>query len=226
MIIPEEGSLLLVNKPKSWTSFDVVNKLRYLLKIKKIGHAGTLDPLAKGLLLIGVGKYTKKLESLQGLDKTYEGIIEIGKTTPSFDLETPFDSFSDYAHVTPKAIAAAVEALTGELDQMPPIYSAIKLNGQRAYKSARKNEIIELKSRKIQVYKFEITQVHLPEIHFRVVCSKGTYIRSLAKDLGEQLGVGGYLKELVRTQVGNYKLENALQLEQLVDQINLENESN
>ena len=226
MIIPEEGRLLLVNKPKSWTSFDVVNKLRYLLKIKKIGHAGTLDPLAKGLLLIGIGKYTKKLEGLQRLDKTYEGIIEIGKTTPSFDLETSFDSFSDYRHITPEAIAAVVEALTGELDQMPPIYSAIKVNGQRAYKSARKNEIIELKSRKIKVYKFEITQVHLPEIHFRVVCSKGTYIRSLAKDLGEQLGVGGYLKELVRTQVGNYKLENALQLEQLVDQINLENESN
>ena len=226
MIIPEEGRLLLVNKPKSWTSFDVVNKLRYLLKIKKIGHAGTLDPLARGLLLIGIGKYTKKLEGLQMLDKTYEGIIEIGKTTPSFDLETSFDSFSDYRHITPEAIAAVVEALTGELDQMPPIYSAIKVNGQRAYKSARKNEIIELKSRKIKVYKFEITQVHLPEIHFRVVCSKGTYIRSLAKDLGEQLGVGGYLKELVRTQVGNYKLENALQLEQLVDQINLENESN
>ena len=226
MNIPEEGSLLLVNKPKKWTSFDVVNKLRYLLKIKKIGHAGTLDPLAQGLLLIGVGKYTKKLEGLQGLDKTYEGIIEIGKTTPSFDLETPFDSSSDYMHVTPQQIAVVVEALTGELDQIPPIYSAIKVNGQRAYKSARKNEIIELKSRKIKVYKFEITRVHLPEIHFRVVCSKGTYIRSLAKDLGEQLSVGGYLKELVRTQVGNYKLENALQLEQLVDQINLENESN
>ena len=226
MIIPEEGRLLLVNKPKSWTSFDVVNKLRYLLKIKKIGHAGTLDPLARGLLLIGIGKYTKKLEGLQMLDKTYEGIIEIGKTTPSFDLETSFDSFSDYRHITPEAIAAVVEALTGELDQMPPIYSAIKVNGQRAYKSARKNEIIELKSRKIKVYKFEITQVHLPEIHFRVVCSKGTYIRSLAKDLGEQLGVGGYLKELIRTQVGNYKLENALQLEQLVDQINFKNGCN
>jgi len=226
MIIPEEGRLLLVNKPKSWTSFDVVNKLRYLLKIKKIGHAGTLDPLARGLLLIGIGKYTKKLEGLQMLDKTYEGIIEIGKTTPSFDLETSFDSFSDYRHITPEAIAAVVEALTGELDQMPPIYSAIKVNGQRAYKSARKNEIIELKSRKIKVYKFDITQVHLPEIHFRVVCSKGTYIRSLAKDFGEQLGVGGHLKELIRTQVGNYKLENALQLEQLVDQINFKNGCN
>jgi tRNA pseudouridine55 synthase len=129
-------------------------------------------------------------------------------------------------HVTPQEIAAGVDALTGELDQMPPIYSAIKVNGQRAYKSARKNEIIELKSRKIKVYKFEITQIILPEIHFRVICSKGTYIRSLAKDLGEKLGVGGYLKELVRTQVGDYKLENAFQLEQLIDQINLENESN
>ncbi|MAJ51147.1 MAG: tRNA pseudouridine(55) synthase TruB [Flammeovirgaceae bacterium] len=226
MNIPEEGSLLLVNKPKSWTSFDVVNKLRYLLKIKKIGHAGTLDPLATGLLLIGVGKYTKKLESLHGLDKTYEGIIEIGKTTPSFDLETPFDSSSDYMHVTPQEIASAREALTGELDQMPPIYSAIKVNGQRAYKSARKNEIIELKSRKIKVYKFEIIQVILPEIYFRVVCSKGTYIRSLANEFGEKLGVGGYLKELVRTQVGDYKLENAFKLKQLVDQINLINESN
>jgi tRNA pseudouridine55 synthase len=226
MNIPEEGSLLLVNKPKKWTSFDVVNKLRYLLKIKKIGHAGTLDPLAQGLLLIGVGKYTKKLEGLQGLDKTYEGIIEIGKTTPSFDLETPFDSSSDYTNVTPQEIATAVEALTGDLDQMPPIYSAIKVNGQRAYKSARKNESIELKSRRIKVFKFEIIHILLPEIHFKIVCSKGTYIRSLAKDLGDLLGVGGYLKELVRTQVGDYKLENAFKLDQLIDQINSENESN
>ena len=161
MSIPGEGSLLLINKPKNWTSFDVVNKLRYLLKIKKIGHAGTLDPLAKGLLLIGIGKYTKKLESLQGLDKTYEGIIEIGKTTPSFDLETPFDSASDYRNVTPQEVVLAVEALTGELDQIPPVFSAIKVNGQRAYKSARKNEKILLKSRKIKVYKFEIIQLIL-----------------------------------------------------------------
>ena len=226
MIIPEEGSLLLINKPKNWTSFDVVNKLRHLLKTKKIGHSGTLDPLAKGLLIIGIGKYTKKLESLQGLDKTYEGIIEIGKTTPSFDLETPFDSVSDYRGVTPKEIMLAVETLTGELDQIPPLFSAIKVNGQRAYKSARKNEKILLKSRKIKVYKFEIIQLILPEIHFRVVCSKGTYIRSLAKDLGEKLRVGGYLKELVRTQVGEYKLENAFLLDQFIDRINLNNESN
>ena len=226
MSITGEGSLLLINKPKNWTSFDVVNKLRHLLKIKKIGHAGTLDPLAKGLLLIGIGKYTKKLESLQGLDKTYEGVIEIGKTTPSFDLETPFDSASDYRDVTPQEVVLAVEALTGELDQIPPVFSAVKVNGQRAYKSARKNEKILLKSRKIKVYKFEIIQLILPEIHFRVVCSKGTYIRSLAKDLGEKLGVGGYLKELIRTQVGEYKLENALLLGQLIDQINYYNESN
>ena len=226
MNISEEGSLLLINKPKNWTSFDVVNKLRHLLKIKKIGHAGTLDPLAKGLLIIGIGKYTKKLESLKGLDKIYEGIIEIGKTTPSFDLETPFDSVSDYKNVTPQEIMLAVETLTGELDQIPPLFSAIKVNGQRAYKSARKNEKILLKSRKIKIYKFEIIKLILPEIHFRVVCSKGTYIRSLAKDLGEKLGVGGYLKELVRTQVGEYKLENALLPEQVIDQINTNNESN
>ena len=226
MNISEEGTLLLINKPKNWTSFDVVNRLRHLLKIKKIGHAGTLDPLAKGLLIIGIGKYTKKLESLQGLDKIYEGIIEIGKTTPSFDLETPFDSVSDYKNVTPQEIMLAVETLTGELDQIPPLFSAIKVNGQRAYKSARKNEKILLKSRKIRIYKFEIIKLILPEIHFRVVCSKGTYIRSLAKDLGEKLGVGGYLKELVRTQVGEYKLENALLPEQVIDQINTNNESN
>ena len=226
MNISEEGSLLLINKPKNWTSFDVVNRLRHLLKIKKIGHAGTLDPLAKGLLIIGIGKYTKKLESLQGLDKIYEGIIEIGKTTPSFDLETPFDSVSDYKNVTPQEIMLAVETLTGELDQIPPLFSAIKVNGQRAYKSARNNEKILLKSRKIKIYKFEIIKLILPEIHFRVVCSKGTYIRSLAKDLGEKLGVGGYLKELVRTQVGEYKLENALLPEQVIDQINTNNESN
>ena len=226
MNISEEGSLLLINKPENWTSFDVVNKLRHLLKIKKIGHAGTLDPLAKGLLIIGIGKYTKKLESLQGLDKVYEGIIEIGKTTPSFDLETPFDSVSDYRSVTPQEIMLAVETLTGELDQIPPLFSAIKVNGQRAYKSARKNEKMLLKSRKIKVYKFEIIQLVLPEIHFRIACSKGTYIRSLAQDLGEKLGVGGYLKELVRTQVGEYKLENALLPDQVIDQINVNNESN
>ena len=226
MNISKEGSLLLINKPKNWTSFDVVNKLRYLLKIKKIRHAGTLDPLAEGLLIIGIGKHTKKLAGLQGLNKTYEGVIEIGKTTPSFDLETPFNSASDYRSVTPQKIMLAVETLTGELDQIPPLFSAIKVNGQRAYKSARKNEKILLKSRKIKVYKFEIIQLILPQIHFRVVCSKGTYIRSLARDLGEKLGVGGYLKELVRTQVGQYKLKNALLLEQVIDQINLNNESN
>ena len=226
MTVPDEGMLLLVDKPKHWTSFDVVNKLRYAFKIKKIGHAGTLDPLAQGLLLIGVGKFTKKLELLQGLNKEYEGVIEIGKTTPSFDLETAFDSSSDYLHITSAQVLEAAQQLTGKLDQMPPIYSAIRVNGERAYKSARKNEPLELKSRRIHIFEFEIIKISLPEIYFRVTCSKGTYIRSLAKDFGEILGVGGYLKQLNRTKIGDYSLQHAQQLATLIDQIKLAHEGN
>lgn len=214
----EEGQLLLVNKPLRWTSFDVVKKLRYLLKVKKIGHAGTLDPLATGLLLIGTGKFTKKLNDLLGMDKTYEGIIEIGKTTPSYDLETDFDSESDYGLVTEEALQQAATNLTGALAQIPPVYSAIRVDGKRAYKHARKNEEVKMEPRAVTVHEFTLTKIQLPEVHFTIRCSKGTYIRSLASDFGKQIGVGGYLKALCRTEIGPYSLKDAYSLEDLISQ--------
>lgn len=214
-----EGALLLVDKPREWTSFDVVNKLRYTLKIKKIGHAGTLDPLATGLLLIGVGKFTKKLTELQGMDKEYEGVFEIGKTTPSFDLETEFDSVVDSSHISHADIGAAVEKLTGFQNQIPPQFSAIRVNGERAYKHARKNEEVKLDPRPVVIYEFEIKEIAGADLHFRIKCSKGTYIRSIARDIGELLGVGAYLKSLRRTSVGDYKVSDALELDHFVKQI-------
>lgn len=215
----EEGRLLLINKPVNWTSFDVVKKLRNVIGVKKIGHAGTLDPLATGLLIIGTGKFTKKLNELQGLDKSYEGIIEIGKTTPSYDLETEFDSESDWSHISLEDIERVKGELTGELSQLPPAHSAVKIGGERAYKKARKNKEVKLEPRKVNIHSFEVTP-NLPELEFEVRCSKGTYIRSLAHDFGRELGVGGYLKKLVRTSVGDFKLSDATELEDFIRQHN------
>lgn len=211
--IQDEGRVLLVSKPFEWTSFDVVNKLRYKLKIKKIGHAGTLDPLATGLLIICVGKMTKQIESFMGLEKEYTGTFVLGQTTPSFDLETPVSEKKDISGITPEAIASVVKSLTGKISQLPPAHSAIKVGGKRAYKFARKGKEVELQPREVEVKEFEITSSQLPELNFRIVCSKGTYIRSLARDLGEGLGVGAYLSQLCRTRIGQYKLENALSIE-------------
>ncbi len=219
----EEGRLLLINKPINWTSFDVVKKIRGLLKIKKIGHAGTLDPLATGLLVIGTGKFTKKLTTLQGLNKTYEGIIEIGKTTPSYDLETSFDSETEWSAVTPLALEKSKEQLMASTEQIPPIYSAIKVGGERAYKKARKKQEVTLNPKLIKIYTFDIDYTHLPEITFKIICSKGTYIRSIAHDFGKNLGVGAYLKKLVRTKVGDFNLADALNLEEVTQK---NNESN
>jgi tRNA pseudouridine55 synthase len=213
-----DNTFLLVNKPVNWSSFDVVKKLKYGLKPKKIGHAGTLDPLATGLLVLGVNKYTKRLEEVQSLSKTYSGIIEIGKTTPSFDLETEFNSESDYHHISQHSIAAAVAKLTGEIKQLPPAHSAVKVNGVRAYKMARQNEHVVLKERTVNILRFDIVKVDLPEIHFEVDCSKGTYIRSLANDFGKLLGTGAYLKKLIRTRIGDFKLEDAHELDDLIPQ--------
>lgn len=212
----EEGRLLLINKPEGWTSFDVVKKIRNTLRIKKIGHAGTLDPLATGLLIIGTGKFTKKLNDLQGLDKTYEGIIEIGKTTPSYDLETPFDSETDCSAITKDDLEQARAKLTGPIHQIPPAHSAIKVDGERAYKKARKNKAVKMEPRAVTIHSFEIDGANLPEIRFTIACSKGTYIRSMAHDFGAELGVGGYLKKLVRTSVGDYKLADAVDLEAFI----------
>lgn len=208
-----EGRILQIDKPFEWTSFDVVKKLRYALKVKKIGHAGTLDPLATGLLLIGTGKATKQLQELQGLDKSYDGIIEIGKTTPSYDLETTFDSSTSWDHITKEDIPATLEKFKGLIEQYPPAHSAVKINGERAYKKARRNEEVALKVRQVQIHKFELVKIDLPEIHFEVRCSKGTYIRSLAHDFGQALGVGAYLKSLRRTSIGDYHIDQAWNLD-------------
>ncbi|WP_419241324.1 tRNA pseudouridine(55) synthase TruB [Cardinium endosymbiont of Nabis limbatus] len=212
-------AILMVDKPLGWTSFDVVKKVRCALKIKKIGHAGTLDPLATGLLLLCSGRETKKISSLQALDKVYTGQIVLGKTTPSMDLETPFDRLSSYDHITEEMVRAAAATFVGPITQIPPIYSAVKIGGQRAYKMARKGEKAQLSPRSIVIHSFCITAIELPVITFKVVCSKGTYIRRLAHDLGEKLGVGGYLHALCRTQIGHYGLDQAYTLERLL-QIN------
>ncbi|MEQ9405904.1 MAG: tRNA pseudouridine(55) synthase TruB [Cyclobacteriaceae bacterium] len=214
----EEGKILLINKPKNWTSFDVVKKLRFALKVKKIGHAGTLDPLATGLLIIGTGKFTKKLHELQGLDKSYEGKFEIGKTTPSYDLETAFDSIVDISHLKPEDFERARKKFSGLISQIPPAHSAVKVDGERAYKKARKNQEVKLNPREVVVSKFEIDTTELPDVLFNVDCSKGTYIRSLARDFGQELGVGAYLKELIRTRIGQYHLSEAEELETFIQQ--------
>jgi tRNA pseudouridine55 synthase len=216
--LKEKGGLLLVDKPVAWTSFDVVNKLRYALKIKKIGHAGTLDPLATGLLLIGVGKGTKLLNDLQGLDKSYTGIIELGKTTASYDMERPFEVENDTTDVTEGKVSEQIDKLTGVIEQIPPSHSAVKVNGTRAYKLARQNEEVIIKKRTVSIHQFDY-QLKLPEVIFDIRCSKGTYIRSIANDLGQLVGVGGYLKLLRRTSVGDYHINNAWQLDALIDEI-------
>lgn len=221
-----EGQLLLIDKPLRWTSFDVVKKLRYALKVKKIGHAGTLDPLATGLLLVGTGKFTKKLHELQGMPKTYDGIFELGKTTPSYDLETDFDSQAEIAHLTEREILVAAQSLTGDLDQVPPAHSAVKVDGQRAYKKARKQQEVVIEPRRIHVFEFRVLKIEGAEVHFHIHCSKGTYIRSIARDFGQVLGVGAYLKALRRTSIGPYNLADAENLEDFVKKAQTHDEAN
>jgi tRNA pseudouridine55 synthase len=213
---PEEGRVLLIDKPFEWTSFDVVNKLRYKLKIKKIGHAGTLDPLATGLLIICVGKMTKRIEEFMGLEKEYTGKFVIGQTTPSFDLETEVTEAQDISSVTTNQIYNAASKMTGVVQQLPPLHSAIKIGGKRAYKFARQGKEIELQPRQVEIKIFEITEIKLPEVYFRIVCSKGTYIRSMARDFGVALGVGAYLSHLCRTRIGPYLLTDAVRIEDVV----------
>ncbi|MDH5476468.1 MAG: tRNA pseudouridine(55) synthase TruB [Cyclobacteriaceae bacterium] len=212
----DEAKVLLVNKPYQWTSFDVVKKLRYALKVKKIGHAGTLDPLATGLLILCTGKMTKQIENFQAQEKEYTGTFVLGKTTPSFDLETEIDSEKDIEHLTEEKIKSVTTQFSGWIDQIPPVFSAVKVNGKRAYKSARKGDHVEIKSRKVEIKEFEITRINLPEIDFRIVCSKGTYIRSIARDVGVFLEVGAYLSALCRTRIGEFKLENASTIDEIV----------
>ncbi len=205
-----QGAVLSFDKPLGWSSFDVVNKVRsmarYVLGIKMLrtGHAGTLDPLATGLLIICTGKQTKNIEGFQDMEKEYTGTFTLGQTTPSFDLETKPDAIFPTSHITFEMAVAAAEKLSGPQNQIPPLYSAKKIDGERAYEYARRGEHTELKSRKVVISQFEITRFELPEADFRVVCSKGTYVRSLARDFGSELHSGAHLKSLRRTRIGNY----------------------
>ncbi len=212
------GEVLLVDKPLNWTSFNVVAKLKYRIKpAKKIGHAGTLDPLATGLLIICTGKKTKEIEIYMGQTKEYTGIIQLGVITPSYDYETEPSEYREFDHIQEEDVRNAIAAnFVGEIEQTPPVFSAIKVDGKRSYDLARKGEALELKKRKITVNSFEITQFDFPNLHFKVVCSKGTYIRSLAHDLGQVLGCGGVLSALRRTKIGDFSVENAWNLEELV----------
>ena len=220
-----EGCLIAVDKPTDWTSFDVVNKLRWTLrnytgeKKIKVGHSGTLDPLATGLLLICTGKWTKRLAELQGLDKAYTGTMKLGQTTPSYDAETAPDSEAPIEHITEDEIIQAARQFVGSIDQLPPMYSALKVQGKPLYKLARKGKEVEVEPRKVRIESFEILEYSPPVAGFSVKCSKGTYIRSLAHDLGKQLGCGAHLVSLRRTQIGSYRLEDAWQLQELVDAI-------
>jgi tRNA pseudouridine55 synthase len=211
------GQVLLIDKPLNWTSFQAVNKIKYALINKvglpkkfKIGHAGTLDPLASGLLLICTGKFTKKISELQGQAKEYTGTFFIGATTPSYDLETEIDETFSISHIDNELIHETVKQFLGEINQKPPIYSAIKKDGVRLYEHARAGEVVEIEFRKTTIHEFEITRIALPEIDFRVVCSKGTYIRSLAFDFGKALNSGAHLTSLRRTKIGDYSVENAV----------------
>ncbi|MDO6391157.1 tRNA pseudouridine(55) synthase TruB [Pontibacter sp. BT731] len=211
----EAGEILLLNKPLTWTSFDVVKKVRNTLRVKKIGHAGTLDPLASGLLILCTGKFTKRIDEIQAQEKEYTGTITLGQTTPSYDLETPVSESKDISHLTPADIQAAADSFVGTIEQIPPIYSAVMIDGKRAYDLARKGKEAEMKPRTVTIKVFEIIGIDGAVISFKVICSKGTYIRSLAHDLGQKLGVGAHLSALVRTRIGEYKLEDALTIEDI-----------
>lgn len=210
-----QDQMILIDKPIGWTSFDVVNKLRNKLKIKKIGHAGTLDPLATGLLILCTGKMTKRIDEFQAQEKEYIGKFIIGQSTPSHDLETEVTEPNDITAITEEQIQTATKKFIGVIQQIPPLHSAIKVDGKRAYKLARKGSDLELKPREVTVSEFEITKIQKPEVHFRIVCSKGTYIRSLARDFGNELGVGAYLTGLCRTRIGKFKLTDALTIDQI-----------
>ena len=218
------GKILLFDKPLEWTSFQLVNKVRWLIrknfKIKKIkvGHAGTLDPLATGLLIICTGKATKKIESLQGQEKEYTGTFTLGATTPSYDLETEVDQTYPTEHLSEEKIREATKAFIGDIQQYPPVFSALKKDGKRLYEYARSGKEVDIPARNVQISEFEITDISLPKVAFRVVCSKGTYIRSLAHDFGKQLESGAHLSSLRRTRIGNYSVEDAHDIDSFVNE--------
>jgi len=216
-----EGELILVDKPLTWTSFDVVGKLRNTMKpLKlKVGHAGTLDPLATGLLIVCTGKLTKKIDLIQAEDKEYTGVITLGSTTPSYDLETEINQTFDISRITENDILQTAKSFEGELEQYPPAHSAVQINGERAYEKARRGEEVELKSRKVFITEFAIEKIELPHVFFRIKCSKGTYIRSIANDFGLRLNNGAHLSALRRTMSGDFHVDNAWNLEELIQKI-------
>ncbi len=220
------GQILLINKPLGWTSFDVVKKIKNLIRTKyslkkiKVGHAGTLDPLATGLLIVCTGKFTKRITELQGQEKIYNGNITLGGTTPSYDLETEVDTIFETKHITDELIKATTTQFTGDIDQKPPIFSALKRGGERLYEKARRGESIEIESRKVSVHSFEITKIEMPKVSFEIKCSKGTYIRSIAYDFGAALKSGAHLSKLCRTAIGDYQLANALDIAEFEKQLN------
>jgi tRNA pseudouridine55 synthase len=218
----QSGQVLLIDKPLHWTSFQAVNKLRWEIRqafnIKKIkvGHAGTLDPLATGLLVICTGKMTKQIDTFQGQEKEYTGTFVLGSTTPSYDLETDIDKTFSTSHITKDSVLSATKLFIGEIDQFPPVFSAIKKDGKRLYEFARAGESVEIKSRKVSISEFEITRFENNEVDFRVVCSKGTYIRSLANDFGKALNSGAHLSVLRRTKIGDFKVNDAVTIETFI----------
>ncbi|MER3470869.1 MAG: tRNA pseudouridine(55) synthase TruB [Chitinophagaceae bacterium] len=211
----EGGQVLLINKPLAWTSFDAVRKVRYLTKTKKVGHAGTLDPLATGLLIICTGKFTKKINEYMAQEKEYTGTITLGATTPTFDLESEPQDFKPTDDITEQQVYEATKNFIGEIMQVPPIHSAIKQAGKRVYELARRGREVKLDPRRITIQEFSITKLEMPVVHFKVVCSTGTYIRSLANDFGAALGCGGYLSSLCRTRIGSFLLKDAMNMEEI-----------
>jgi tRNA pseudouridine55 synthase len=218
----EEGQVLLINKPLRWTSFDAIRKIRNLIKIKKVGHAGTLDPLATGLLIICTGKFTKKINEYMAQEKEYTGTITLGATTVTYDLESEPENFKTIENITEQQIKNATTQFIGEILQAPPAHSAIKVDGKRLYESARQGKEVKLEPRKIFIKEFEITNIELPIVHFKVVCSTGTYIRSLAYDLGKALGCGAYLSSLCRTRIGEFTINDALTMQEFEEKIKQE----
>ncbi len=217
--IYEAGKVLLINKPLEWTSFDVVRKIRNLIRIKKVGHAGTLDPLATGLLIICTGKFTKRINEFMAQEKEYTGTFTLGAVTPTYDLESEPHLFKPVEQITPELIQANTKQFTGEIMQVPPAHSAIKVDGKRVYELARKGQEVKLEPRKLFISEFEITKMDMPVIYFRVVCSTGTYIRSLAHDFGAALGCGAYLSSLCRTRIGECRLEDAMTIASFEEEI-------
>ena len=216
-----EGEVLLIDKPLTWTSFDVVGKLRNSIKpLKvKVGHAGTLDPLATGLLIVCTGKMTKQIDGFQAEDKEYTGTITLGATTASYDLETEIDQTFDISNISEEDILRVAAGFVGVQDQYPPAHSAIKIGGERVYEKARRGEEVELKARKVEIMEFEVLKIELPIVHFRIKCSKGTYIRSIAHDFGRALNNGGHLSSLRRTKSGDFNVKDAWDLTELISQV-------